>query len=94
MLRKNKPSDKELLLQLKEKLDEIDQSLNKPVVINREWLESKEICVILNIARRTLGEYTRRGYLPCSRLGGRVYYRLADVDDYLSSHIIRKQPQS
>ncbi len=94
MLRNRKISEKELLLELKEKMNQIEQSLHEPVVINREWMEPKEICAVLHIARRTLAEYSRRGYLPYSRLGGRVYYRMADVNDYLSSHIIRKQPQS
>ncbi len=56
MLRNRKISEKELLLELKEKMNQIEQSLNEPVVINREWIEPKEIC------------------------------------DYLSSHIIRKEP--
>jgi len=94
MLRNRKPSEKELLLELKEKIDAIENQLSEPIVINREWMEPKELCSILHIARRTLAEYSRRGYIPYSRLGGRVYYRLADVNDYLSAHIIRKQPQS
>ena len=85
--------EQELLLELKETMFRIEEQLNEPLVINREWLEPKEICAILNIARKTLADYSRRGYLPYSRLGGRVYYRLADVDDYLSSHIIRKDPR-
>ena len=84
--------EQELLLELKEKINTIEQQLNEPIVVNREWLEPSEICAILHIARRTLADYSRRGYLPYSRLGGRVYYRLADIDDYLSSHIIRKEP--
>jgi len=86
--------EQELLLQLKEKITAIEQKLEGPLVIQREWLEPAEICTILHIARRTLAEYSRRGYIPYSRLGGRVYYRMADIDDYLSSHIIRKEPKS
>ncbi len=86
--------EQELLLDLKEKVTAIEQLLTSPIVIEREWLEPAEICSILHIARRTLAEYSRKGYIPYSRLGGRVYYRLADVNDYLSAHIIRKQPQS
>jgi len=86
--------NEKVLQELKESLNRIEQQLGEPVVVNREWLEPKEICAILHIARKTLAEYSRRGYLPYSRLGGRVYYRLADVDDYLSSHIIRKEPHS
>ncbi len=85
--------NEKVLQKLKESLNWIEQQLGEPVVVNREWLEPKEICAILNIARKTLADYSRRGYLPYSRLGGRVYYRLADVDDYLSSHIIRKDPR-
>ena len=85
--------NEKVLQELKESLNWIEQQLGEPVVVNREWLEPKEICAILNIARKTLADYSRRGYLPYSRLGGRVYYRLADVDDYLSSHIIRKDPR-
>ncbi|MBE0647552.1 MAG: helix-turn-helix domain-containing protein [Bacteroidales bacterium] len=94
MLRNRKPSEKELLLELKEKINAIEHQLNEPIIINREWIEPKELASILHIARRTLADYSRRGYLPYSRLGGRVYYRLSDVNEYLSAHIIRKQPQS
>ena len=86
--------EQQLLVEIKESLSRIEQQINEPLIINREWIEPKEICDILNISRRTLADYSRKGYIPYSRLGGRVYYRLADIDDYLSSHIIRKEPRS
>ena len=86
--------EQELLLELKETMFRIEEQLNEPLVINREWLEPKEICAILNISRRTLADYSKKGYIPYSRLGGRVYYRFSDIDDYLSSHLIRKEPRA
>jgi len=86
--------EQQLLLEIKESIDRIEQLASEPIVLDREWLEPKDICAILNISRRTLADYSKKGYIPYSRLGGRVYYRLSDIDDYLSSHLIRKEPRS
>jgi len=65
--------EQQLLLEIKESLDRIEQLASEPVVIDREWMEPKDICAILNISRRTLADYSKKGYIPYSRLGGRVY---------------------
>jgi len=83
----------ELLFDLHEKINQIEQRLNSPLIITRDWMDPDDICAILHITRKTLSEYTRRGYLPNSHLGGRVYYRLSDVDEYLNNHVVRKEPQ-
>ena len=94
-MKKNQLSiEQHLLLEIKESIDRIEQLTKEPVVLDREWMEPKDICAILNISRRTLADYSKKGYIPYSRLGGRVYYRLSDIDDYLSSHLIRKEPRS
>ena len=93
-MKKNHINIEQILLEIKESLNRIEQLANEPVVLDREWMEPKDICAILNISRRTLADYSKKGYIPYSRLGGRVYYRLSDIDDYLTSHLIRKESKA
>ena len=53
--------------------------MKKPV-LPEGVVEEDELARRLLITRRTLFNYRKKGILPYRKVGGRVYYRLADVD--------------
>jgi DNA-binding transcriptional MerR regulator len=56
-----------------------------------DWLDNQEICLRLHISKRTLASYREQGLLPYSKIGGKVYCRVSDIDDYLTTHTVRKE---
>lgn len=52
-------------------------------------MDSEEVCWALNITKRTLQSYRDRGAIPCSRLGGKFYYRRRDLAAWLSRKTVQ-----
>jgi hypothetical protein len=48
-----------------------------------EWHDTHEIARVLKISKRSVDEYRRAGLIPCSKIGGRFYFRISDINDYL-----------
>lgn len=44
-----------------------------------KWLDNQEVCLMMNITKRTLQTYKNKGLLPHSRLNRKNYYKLSDV---------------
>ncbi|TSA27007.1 MAG: DNA-binding protein [Bacteroidetes bacterium] len=42
----------------------------------------------------TLDNYCSRGFFPYSKIGGKVFVCASDVEDYLTTNIIRKEVKS
>ena len=54
------------------------------------WLDNTEIALMFHVDKRTLARYHKAGMIPASKLGGRVYYRPRDIDQYLTDHLVCK----
>jgi hypothetical protein len=55
-------------------------------IFNEEkWLDNQEVCLMMNITKRTLQTYKDKGLLPYSRLNRKNYYKLSDVQALLES---------
>jgi len=79
------------LAEFGKRLQRIEAKLAESFPAKTDWLDHREICRMLGISKRTLDSYRERGLLPYSKIGGKVFYRAADVEDYLDSHITRKE---
>ena len=53
-----------------------------------EWLDSQDVCLILNVKPRTLQSYRDRGKLGFSQLEGKIFYRNEDVQKLLDKNKI------
>lgn len=53
-----------------------DQSEDKEM---KEWLDSQEVCMILDIGKRKLQYLRNTRKLPFSMIGGKNYYKPEDV---------------
>ena len=60
----------------------------------RLLISPREACYRLGgISQRHLWSLTRRGLIPCVRLGRRVFYRPADLEAFLES-VARQQAEA
>ena len=73
------------------RLDRLEERLNLVQPAGFSWLDSAEVCQMLHITKRTLAEYRFRGILPYSKLGGRVFFRLSDIENYLTINLCSKE---
>jgi hypothetical protein len=66
-------------------LTEMVQTLHKDHRDKRleKWLDSQDVCHILNISKRTLRTYRDMGKLPFSKVIGSIYYKPEDVEKLL-----------
>ena len=55
----------------------------------QHWLDNEEVCLLLNIQKRTLQRYRERGLLPCTQIRHKVYYKPADVERLLAASALR-----
>jgi carbamoylphosphate synthase small subunit len=52
---------------------EQDKSLKK-------WLDNQDVCLILNISKRTLQTYRDNGTVPYSQINHKIYYKPNDIE--------------
>lgn len=57
-----------------------DQSEDKEM---KEWLDSQEVCIILDISKRKLQYLRNFRKIPYSMLNGKIYYKPEDVKKYI-----------
>ena len=52
---------------------------------DKGWLTNKEAMAYLGLSRASLARFRADGTLPYSKIGGSVFYKLADVEALLES---------
>ncbi|MCD7935427.1 MAG: helix-turn-helix domain-containing protein [Tannerellaceae bacterium] len=67
-------------------LSEIE-SLCKTWEITGEWIDTQEVCQLLNISKRSLHNYKLRGIIPSSTIGNKSYFKLSDIQSYIEKQI-------
>ena len=48
-------------------------------VKREKWLDTQEVCLALNISKRSLQSYRDYGIIPCSFIGGKYMYKESDL---------------
>jgi hypothetical protein len=69
--------------------DEIDRLNNEKF----RWIDSSEVCQVLHISKRKLEEKRDSGDLHYSKFGKKVFYLLADIEEYLAANMAVKKPK-
>ena len=85
---------KAALAEMNKRLQNLEEKLSLQPPAKNDWLDNQDICQYLHITKRTLDHYREKGILPYSKIGGKVFYRMSDVDAYLNQHIVRKEEKS
>ncbi|MBR9915569.1 MAG: helix-turn-helix domain-containing protein [Algicola sp.] len=79
--------ESEAYQRIMERLDQVHQELvrlqNPTKELSREWIDGYDVCHILNISRRTLTKYLSEGKLRYSKVDGKNYFKLKDVEAFL-----------
>ena len=70
---------REDILSLKSELAEIKLNLQKPTE-NTKYLGRKEVAELLNVNISSIHNYTVKGILTAFQLGGKIYYKKADIE--------------
>ena len=42
-------------------------------------MDAQEVCLVLNISKRSLQSYREHGIIPCSFIGGKYMYKESDL---------------
>ena len=71
----------ERFIQFVQKVNNLCSPQNK---VLGKWLDNQEVCMILNISKRTLQTYRDNGTLPYSQINHKVYYKPEDVERLLN----------
>lgn len=53
-----------------------------------KWMDAQEVCIALSISKRCLQNYRDKGFIPHSNIGGKFYYREADIRQILEEGLI------
>ena len=73
--------------ELRELLEMTEKVTRKYTLIFKEkkWLDTQEVCLMMNITKRTLQTYKDKNLLPYSKLNRKNYYKLSDVQALLKA---------
>lgn len=69
---------------LSEKADKILKKHDEKT--QAEWLDSQDVCMLLNISKRTLQTYRDTGKISFSQISHKIYYKHEDVMLLLKAH--------
>lgn len=59
--------------------------------IKNEWIDGQDVMQTLHISQRTLQSLRDSGTLPYSRINGKFYYKVSDIDTLLSKNYSRNK---
>lgn len=59
---------------------------NNKQPLSENWLDIADVCQVLHISKRTLQSYRDNGTLPFSQIGGKIYFKAADIEEHLNKH--------
>ena len=59
---------------------------NQLDVFKDAWIDGQEVMLALHISKRTLQSLRDNGTLPFSRINGKFYYKVSDLDALLESN--------
>lgn len=81
----------DLILKLSQELKTIKaylQLLQKSKVekFSEAWIDGQDVMQALHISKRTLQTLRDNGTLPYSRINGKFYYKVADLESLLESN--------
>lgn len=54
-------------------------------------MDSQDVCLLLNVTKRTLQTYRDKKQLPYTSIGGKFFYRESDVAEYLKNKTVKRK---
>jgi predicted site-specific integrase-resolvase len=62
-----------------------------PTIDGERMFDNQDICLLLNICKRTLQRYRTLGWLPYMRIDKKTYYKEADVKKFIEEQAKKKR---
>lgn len=59
------------------------QPTESPERFDKTWIDGQDVMLSLHISKRTLQYLRDTGMLPYSRINGKFYYKIADIENLL-----------
>ncbi len=76
---------KQIITQINALAEKIDTGIRKQPLAD-VWLDIQETCQLLKVSKRTLQAYRDNNILSFSQIGGKIYFKAADIDEHLKKH--------
>jgi len=79
-----------------ERFDRLENSISKPPEKERLrykgelLLDNQDLCIMLNVSKRSLQRYRSKGWLKFIRIDQKTYYLESDVEKFISERIEKK----
>lgn len=76
--------EKNAYLRLKQQVEDLStqiEAVKKKFgsVEKEKWMDAQEVCLVLNISKRSLQSYREYGIIPCSFIGRKYVYKESDL---------------
>lgn len=69
---------------LKARIELLRQS--RAEVLKDTWIDNQDVLQTLHISKRTLQTFRTNGILPYSKIKGKFYYKVADIEQLLQDN--------
>jgi len=70
-----------------EKIDAINRRLNQQEKTPKDtFLDNEEFIALMKISKRTAQSWRDDGIISFSQVGGKIYYRMSDIETLLIKH--------
>lgn len=72
-----------------ERFDSLEEKISKPAEKERPkfkgelLLDNQDLCLMLNVSKRTLQRYRSLGHLPFKRIDQKTYYLESEVEKFI-----------
>lgn|SRR5574344_1069506 len=81
----------QLLLELSSTIKEVKAQVSvlkqtRAERFNETWIDGQDVVLSLKISKRTLQSLRDTGILPYSRINGKFYYKVADLEKLMESN--------
>ena len=80
-----------------ERFDFLEKQFTKPPEKERRkhngelLLDNQDLCMMLNVGKRSLQRYRSLGWLPFKQLDQKTYYYESDVEKFISEHFNKRK---
>ncbi len=85
--------------QIMERFDRLESHFSKPPekeqqIFNDEvLLDNQDLCIMLNVSKRSLQRYRSLGWLPFRRIDQKTYYLQSEVETFIREHFDKRNQQ-
>ena len=55
-----------------------------------KWIESESARKMLGVSTKTWQNYRDRRVIPFSQFGRKIYFKMADIEEFMESNLIKK----